>query len=289
MRFVGSTLRDMRRHALSESPLEACGLLAGNDDKYENETPPPGHDPRPTDSRQARRYYPVKNIAKDPRTAFFMDPEDQLRQLRRLAKDGFELCGVFHSHAGSDLLPSSEDIIEAKVDEPNVIMAVEVEAMRAFRVDADGGLFPVEMNGRMIMQVGVPAQGFVPNPNSLMLWKAFVFDDNAEEKMVTYNSLTTRPEDVPDRCICILQMIDSGTVERVFAEYTVLSHEGRWKGADVFDIQAEIDLGTPYAAITRGHWVDTPRFRRMVQVIVRDADFPQPDTRVDDVIKDGIV
>ncbi len=280
MRFAGHTLEHLVRYSKAEAPREACGLLACKNDHY-------------ADGRQeisvVRRFYPIKNIHEDPTSGYILDPKEQLRAELGAARDGLTICGLFHSHPTGNANASDDDQLDAVPNEINLILSVQGENFRAFTMNVEGDFLPTKINGRDIMQVGKPAFGFVPNPNAAPLWRAYVFDNDAEEKMVTYDSTNTAPEDVPDRCVCMLQMVDSATVERVHAEFTVLSHEGRWKGASQVDIDTEISLGTPYAAITEGYWVDTVRWRRMMLVILRDSDFPQPHVHVDGLIEAGII
>ncbi len=283
MRVYPYAIERIMEHCKAEAPREACGLLACKDERYADSN-------RSIDMAIVE-IFPVKNIHENPREGFFMDPEQQLRALRKIRREGFTYCGIYHSHPRDSAVPSDADMLSPDPDY-NFIVSLRngAEIIRAYKPDRDGLLQPQDINGRRIMQVGRPAQGFVPNPvDPDVLWRAYIFDDNAEEKLVTYDNRDTLPEDVPDRCVCMLQQLYTNKVEMIFWDFIVLDHEGRWKGASQADIDTEIALGTPYSAVTAGYYANTLRFHRMVSIILRDSSFPQPDVRVDGLIEDGVI
>ncbi len=74
----------MGQHSISEFPKEACGIIT-----------------------KSFEYIPCKNISKNPKTSFVIDP------IAILANDG-NIFGFFHSHPGSsDPIPSSRDAASA--------------------------------------------------------------------------------------------------------------------------------------------------------------------------------
>jgi proteasome lid subunit RPN8/RPN11 len=84
---------EMQRHVAEQVPLEACGLLAGRDNKVE-------------------RVIMVRNQAQSP-ARFVMEPYEQLRAFEWIESNNLDLLGIFHSHpAGPDIV-SATDIEEA--------------------------------------------------------------------------------------------------------------------------------------------------------------------------------
>ena len=88
-------------HVESQSPLEACGLLAG-----ENE--------------QVEKVILVRNQAQSP-VRFVMDPHEQLQAFDWIDANGMELLGIFHSHPTGPETVSATDIAEAAYEVVHVI------------------------------------------------------------------------------------------------------------------------------------------------------------------------
>ena len=84
-------LRQMFDHTEAEAPNEACGLLAG-------------------DAQHVTRVLPAKNVAKDPRVEYLMDPQDQILHFQAMEEQGLELLGIYHSHPVSPAYPSPTDL-----------------------------------------------------------------------------------------------------------------------------------------------------------------------------------
>lgn len=85
--------QEMLDHVEQQLPLEACGLLAGTDDRV-------------TDVIR------VENRAQSP-VRFVMDPYEQLRAFDWIESNGLELLGIFHSHPAGPATPSTTDVAEA--------------------------------------------------------------------------------------------------------------------------------------------------------------------------------
>jgi proteasome lid subunit RPN8/RPN11 len=93
----------MLEHVARNMPLEACGLLAGKNDRVE-------------------KVIPVRNQAQSP-VRFVMDPADQLQAFNWMESHQMELLGIFHSHpAGPDTV-SQTDIAEAAYEVVYLIWA----------------------------------------------------------------------------------------------------------------------------------------------------------------------
>lgn len=81
--------------ARSQRPYEACGLIGGGE---------PG-----------LRLYWAENASESPRDSFLIAPQEQLRLLERIDRDGRELVAIVHSHPRSGPEPSRRDREMAKL------------------------------------------------------------------------------------------------------------------------------------------------------------------------------
>ena len=93
--------QQMRDHVDQEVPLEACGLLAGRQDRVEE-------------------VILVRNQAQSP-VRFVMDPYEQLHAFQRIDANGQALLGIFHSHPAGPETASPTDIAEAAYEVVHVI------------------------------------------------------------------------------------------------------------------------------------------------------------------------
>jgi proteasome lid subunit RPN8/RPN11 len=80
-------------HIETHAPLEACGLLAGKNNRVE-------------------KVILVRNQAQSP-VRFVMDPYEQLRALEWIESQSLDLVGIFHSHPAGPEIASPTDIAEA--------------------------------------------------------------------------------------------------------------------------------------------------------------------------------
>lgn len=78
------------RHVNEEFPNEACGILAGKENKIE-------------------KVYTMTNVDKSPST-FFMNPKEQLKVMKEIRNQELEMIGIYHSHVTSPAYPSIRDI-----------------------------------------------------------------------------------------------------------------------------------------------------------------------------------
>jgi [CysO sulfur-carrier protein]-S-L-cysteine hydrolase len=85
--------QEMLEHVDGHAPLEACGLLAGKDDRVQE-------------------VILVRNQARSP-VRFVMDPYEQLQAFEWIDSHGLELLGIFHSHPAGPETASLTDIAEA--------------------------------------------------------------------------------------------------------------------------------------------------------------------------------
>lgn len=96
-----SQWQEMREHVARQNPLEACGLLAGTEDRVE-------------------KVIPVRNQEQST-VRFRMDPYEQLRAFDWIESNGLELLGIFHSHPAGPEIVSFTDIAEAAYDVVHLI------------------------------------------------------------------------------------------------------------------------------------------------------------------------
>jgi len=80
----------MVAHALEDAPVECCGILGGADGEV----------------RAARR---AKNVEASP-YRFRIDPLETAKIEREFDSQGLEMVGFYHSHTGSEPIPSPTDI-----------------------------------------------------------------------------------------------------------------------------------------------------------------------------------
>src|SRR5512143_3117018 len=93
--------RAMLDHVDEQAPLEACGLLAGKNDRVE-------------------KVILVRNQAQSP-ARFVLDPYEQLRAFDWIETNGLDLLGIFHSHPAGPETASVTDIAEAAYEVVHLI------------------------------------------------------------------------------------------------------------------------------------------------------------------------
>ena len=94
-------LQSMLRYLACRAPLEACGLLAGKNNRVE-------------------KVIGVRNQAQSP-VRFIMDPQEQLKAFYWIESKGLDLLGIFHSHPAGPQTASATDIAEAAYEVIHVI------------------------------------------------------------------------------------------------------------------------------------------------------------------------
>lgn len=83
-------LEEIISHVQQNSPVEACGLLAGN-------------------GEQVHIVLPVKNELQST-TAFKMFPQEQINALYRIEEMHYQLLAIYHSHPTGPPHPSERDL-----------------------------------------------------------------------------------------------------------------------------------------------------------------------------------
>ncbi len=104
-------------HALSGSPLEVCGILAGRGNRVE-------------------RIYRGKNVDASA-VSYELDPRQQLEIDKQLKKDGREMLAIYHSHPGGPACPSAKDVSLAFWDTVYIIIGLAggKPDVRAFTIE----------------------------------------------------------------------------------------------------------------------------------------------------------
>ncbi len=116
----------MQRHAERESPLEACGLVAGQE-------------------YMGQQIFEIRNELSSP-VRYRMAPKEQLAAFLAIEEAGWELLAIYHSHPGGPAFPSSSDLSEAAyIEAIQLIWSPEKGGWdcRAFSFEESG---PVEVN-----------------------------------------------------------------------------------------------------------------------------------------------
>jgi proteasome lid subunit RPN8/RPN11 len=119
LRLRRDLLDAMVARCRAEHPVEACGVLAGQDG-------------------QAERHIPMTNAAAS-RTRYAMDPDEQLAVWREMDARGEQPVVIYHSHTATEARPSTPDIAyAAEPDAHYVIVSTrgELPEVRSYRVAA---------------------------------------------------------------------------------------------------------------------------------------------------------
>ena len=91
----------MRAHVQAQSPLEACGLLAGKNNWVE-------------------KVLLIENQA-GSRVRFRMNPKEQLDAFHWIESNQLDLIGIFHSHPAGPETVSAADLEEAAYAVPQIV------------------------------------------------------------------------------------------------------------------------------------------------------------------------
>ena len=78
------------QQAKAETPLESCGILAGQ-------------------NWQVKRFYPMTN-ADQSNDHFMMVPEEQFQVVQNIRASNLKMLAIYHSHPETPARPSEEDL-----------------------------------------------------------------------------------------------------------------------------------------------------------------------------------
>ena len=102
LEIPSNIFEQMVQQAKAETPIEACGILAGKDGT-------------------AEKFYKMTN-ADQSNDHFTMVPEEQFKVMKDIRVAELEMLAVYHSHPESPARPSAEDIRMAFT--PNTIYVI---------------------------------------------------------------------------------------------------------------------------------------------------------------------
>ena len=128
VRVPSSILERMIEHARSILPEECCGVLGG-------------------EGTLVSSIYPLTNTLHSP-TRYLADPRELFDAVRSMRDKGEEMIGIYHSHPGASLEPSSRDreengypglfyfIVSVRAEDPRI---------RCFVMSEEGVFTPVRI------------------------------------------------------------------------------------------------------------------------------------------------
>lgn len=97
-----TVIQKIIEHAKKDTPVEACGYLAGREGEI-------------------LKQYPMNNIDKS-NEHFSMDPKEQFEVVKKARNEGLDILAVYHSHPDTPARPSAEDIKLAF--DPNILYVI---------------------------------------------------------------------------------------------------------------------------------------------------------------------
>lgn len=120
---------DLIAHARRDFPLEACGILGGEDDVVSH-------------------HYPMTNTDKS-NEHFTMDPKEQFSVVKDLRAKGKGMIAIYHSHPETPARPSEEDIrlaLTPDVSHVIISLAGSEPTLKSFKItDGVSSEEPVEI------------------------------------------------------------------------------------------------------------------------------------------------
>lgn len=106
-------------HAIREFSDEACGILAGKDERVE-------------------KVYEMTNTDKTAAT-FFMDAKEQFKVMKDMRNSSLEMVGIYHSHVASEAYPSSHDVEMAFYPDASYVIVSLIDKnkpdVRSFKIN----------------------------------------------------------------------------------------------------------------------------------------------------------
>ncbi len=118
MRLTAVDWQWMLEEVVQHEPEEACGLLAGQD-------------------QRVLQVIPVTNVLHSPQQ-YRLDPLEQLQAFNLIDSRGWELLGIYHSHPTGPSYPSQTDIDQAYYPESIYLIwfkKADVWSCCAYRID----------------------------------------------------------------------------------------------------------------------------------------------------------
>lgn len=133
MKIPVDIFEQMVAQARAEAPIEACGILAGSNNRVE-------------------KLYKMTNAEKRS-DHFMMEPAEQFKVVKDIRSSGLEMLAIYHSHPATPTRPSAEDVrLALTPDVTYVIVSLENgdhPAVKGFRME-NGSL--TEVTVRIVEQ-----------------------------------------------------------------------------------------------------------------------------------------
>jgi [CysO sulfur-carrier protein]-S-L-cysteine hydrolase len=95
LRIPAQLLAEIVAHAREEAPRECCGMIGTADGR-------------------AVAVHRVRNVAINPKSAYFMDAKEQYLAFQAIEDADLEIGAIYHSHPRSEPVPSETDVNLAK-------------------------------------------------------------------------------------------------------------------------------------------------------------------------------
>ncbi len=119
MEILADIFEQMVAQAKAQAPVEACGILAGRDNKVE-------------------KFYEMTNV-NNSSAHFMMEPKEQFAVAKNMRAAGLEPLAIYHSHPATPARPSAEDIRLAFMpDVTHVILSLQEPTkpeVKAFKIE----------------------------------------------------------------------------------------------------------------------------------------------------------
>lgn len=112
-------------HARRDFPLEACGILGGDDGVVSD-------------------HYPMTNTDQS-NEHFMMEPKEQFAVVKDIRAKGKKMLAIYHSHPETPARPSAEDILLALTPDVSYIivsLAGDLPEVKSYRIE--GGVVTPE-------------------------------------------------------------------------------------------------------------------------------------------------
>lgn len=111
-------VKNIIKHADDESPLEACGYLAGT-------------------GNEVKDIYPMTNVDQSPEHYSF-DPEEQFAAMKKAQAQELDLMAVYHTHPATTPRMSAEDVkLAYDTSIYYVIYSLQTDEVKAFKVNSN--------------------------------------------------------------------------------------------------------------------------------------------------------
>ena len=119
MEIPANIFEQMVAQAKTQAPVEACGILAGRDNRVE-------------------KFYEMTNVDNSS-DHFMMEPKEQFAVAKNMRAAGLEPLAIYHSHPATPARPSAEDIRLAFMpDVTHVILSLQEPTkleVKAFKIE----------------------------------------------------------------------------------------------------------------------------------------------------------